>query len=292
MRDFKFRSLFSSRISSLASRSILAIAALSCIASTAQAQIPGAKIYAEYNIHFAGFNLGLLKFQSSTNGKTYTMKGETEVSLLGGLIYKWRGKTSARGTYKGSKITPKRFDFKFSDSKKAGSIKMKFTDGQVSSLKIAPYKAPSSRAIPVTRSHMTNVYDPFSALLAFTSTGRGFKSVCNKVIPIFDGKMRFDLKLSYKKSARINQSSTGGYSGRLTVCKVKYIPVAGHKPTKKEVKFMAKNNGVEVWLMPLPRSRMYVPYQIIVPTPYGKGRLVSSFFQIKQYGRPKLALVQ
>ncbi len=292
MRYFAFRSLFSAPKNFLHVFAIFGLASILSGTSPARAQIPGAKIYAEYNIHFAGFNLGMLKFSSRTNGANYSMKGETEVSLLGGLIYKWRGKTSASGSYKGYTITPKRFNFSFADNKKSGSIKMRFTGAQVSSLKIRPHKAPSASAIPVTRSHMTNVYDPFSALLAFTSTGKSYKSVCQKTIPIFEGKMRFDIKLSFKKVARINQRSSGGYSGRLVVCKAKYVPISGHKPHKKEVRFMAKNNGVEVWLMPLPHSRMYVPYQIIVPTPYGTGKLVSSFFQIKQYGRPKVALVQ
>ncbi len=289
MRYIGIKSLFLSRGVKL---SIFGLLTFLSTALPAQAQIPGAKIYAEYNIHFAGFNLGMLKFQSRTNGATYSMKGETEVSLLGGFLYKWRGKTSASGSYKGAKVTPKRFNFSFADHKKSGSIRMRFTGNQVSSLKIRPYKAPSASAIPVTRTHMTNVFDPFSALLAFTRTGKSYKSVCQKTIPIFEGKMRFNIKLSFKRIARIDQRSSGGYSGRLIVCKAKYIPIAGHKPHKKEVKFMTRNDGVEVWLMPLPRSRMYVPYQIIVPTPYGTGKLISSFFQVKQYGRPKIALVR
>jgi hypothetical protein len=34
---------------------------------------------------------------------------------------------------------------------------------------------------------------------------------------------------------------------------------------------MSETDEIEVWLVPLPRTPLYVPYQIFVPTAWGRG---------------------
>ena len=52
---------------------------------------------------------------------------------------------------------------------------------------------------------------------------------CDRRLPIFDGKERFDLVLSYKGQMKVSEQQPSGQPGMAHVCRVKYQPIAGHK---------------------------------------------------------------
>ncbi|ODR98268.1 hypothetical protein AUC69_10285 [Methyloceanibacter superfactus] len=76
-----------------------------------------------------------------------------------------------------------------------------------------------------------------------------------------------------------NRSATA-YSGPAVICRVKFIPIAGYKANDPGIKFMAQSNEIEVWLIPVSRTNMYVPYRIVLPTPVGYGTAVVTSIQV------------
>jgi hypothetical protein len=73
------------------------------------------------------------------------------------------------------------------------------------------------------------------------------------------------------------------------VCRVKYLPIAGHK-IDSVTEFMAANDNIEVALLPFPSANVFVPYQITVPTLAGSATLVSKRVDIAPLGGPRIAL--
>ena len=55
-------------------------------------------------------------------------------------------------------------------------------------------------------------------------------SACNQTFPIFDGETRYDIKLSYKDTQKVK---TKGYNGYAYICRMRYIPLFGHKKNQK-----------------------------------------------------------
>ena len=55
------------------------------------------------------------------------------------------------------------------------------------------------------------------------------------------------------------------------ICRVKFIPIAGYQPDNPGIKLMTETNEIEVWLIPVRGTFMYVPYRIVLPTPVGYG---------------------
>src|SRR5690606_20216201 len=98
----------------------------------------------------------------------------------------------------------------------------------VKSIALVPNKPPSSEAIKVKPDNLKHVFDPISATLAISNATSA--DACNRTIPVFDGKARFDLRLSLKGREAIKEKSPSGQPRELLVCRVKYIPIAGHKP--------------------------------------------------------------
>ena len=101
-------------------------------------------------------------------------------------------------------------------------------------------------------------------------------------IPVFDGEARFNLILKPKRTVKLQKNSSTGYSGFAAVCRVKFIPISGYRPDNPGIKLMTETNEIEVWLVSLPGTEMYVPYRIVLPTLVGFGYATSTSFQIQR----------
>jgi hypothetical protein len=108
-------------------------------------------------------------------------------------------------------------------------------------------------------------------------------------VPIFDGKERFDLLLSYRGEMKVSEQQPSGQPGIAYVCRVRYLPIAGHK-ADSETQFMAANDSIEVALRPIPSANLLVPYHVNIPTMAGYATVVSKRVEIISPGKPQIAL--
>ena len=113
---------------------------------------------------------------------------------------------------------------------------------------------------------------------------------CDRRLPIFDGKERFDLVLSYKGQMKVSEQQPSGQPAMAHVCRVKYQPIAGHK-VDTETSFMATTDAIEVALRPVPSANVLIPYQITIPTMVGYATLVAKRVEIETPGKPQIALL-
>jgi hypothetical protein len=251
------------------------------------------KVKASYGINFNGINIGDFKLTALMSSSEYSVNANAEISLLAGMLFDWQGTTSSSGRVIRRGPLPYNYSFGYKTSDKSERIDVKFSNNVVSEIAVNPPQRPSSSRVPITRKHMQNVVDPMSAVVLLTNTGGAGKSgveVCTRRLPIFDGKARYDLQLSYKGVKTI--SAANGYKGPAYICKVKFYPIAGHKPGDDDSDFAAKSDGIEVWMMPVSQAGIYVPYYIYVPTPAGSATLTSSGFDVDVSGDTRRALIQ
>ena len=255
--------------------------------------IKPARLTATYDLRFRGFSLGDMKFRSELKNGRYDMDVKVGVQLFGGLLYTWDGQASGSGSYRGTKPTPRSFSFSYRTSKKKVRQDMVFAGTKVKSVSRTPSKPPSPRNVPLTEDHKRGVFDPMSALILMSHAKRaGARQACERKVPLFDGRHRFDIVLSYKKTKRLRRNNGRGYSGTAVICRVQFVPIAGHRPNERTTHFMTRNKGIELWLIPAPSFNMYVPYYLKLPTPYGLASAISSKIQIETPGGARLALVR
>ncbi len=274
-------------------RLLIALAVIGVFkALPAEAQITDSQISAVYKIHLTGIPLGEFVFRSQVSGNRYAMRSETKISPpIVGLFFEWKGATSSQGNIAVGRPRPAEYRFHFRSNKKRGEVVMAFRGNRVASVTLLPKKKPSAKIVPVTRAHLAGVLDPMSALMVFTRRGKDPRSVCRQHLRLFDGQMRFDLKLSFKKMARLRRSQAG-YSGPAIVCRVTFLPISGYKRGNKSIQHFAKSKDIEIWLIPLRGSRNFVPYHISLPTPVGKATATAIHFQVRQPGGRQYALVR
>lgn len=222
-------------------------------------------VAANYRLAFNGFDVGTYQFQSQFDGKQFAASSSADVSALFGA-FRWKGSLASRGQINGSGPEPGSYQMAFKAKSKEGSVALSFAKGSVTSVSVLPVKPPHPDAVPVKPEQLKGVVDPISAILTMSHAPNG--RPCDKTVPVFDGKVRFDLVMSYKGTERIDERKPSGQPAQATVCKVKYKPIAGHKP-KDFVNPWVGYDTIEVALRQIPAANVYVPTRIVVPTTIG-----------------------
>ena len=242
-----------------------------------------ARITAVYRVELAGFNLGDFKLTTTFRGEEYQMRGEGRFTILQGLVYEWRGVSASTGRVTSQGPTPAMYALNYSDGgTKAGRLRMTFDDRGVTGVSMSPGRRPNPRTIPVTQEQLEGVLDPLSGafLSAHSENPNGDLNVCNQTLPVFDGMQRFDLVITPKRAVNVKRATPGGYAGPAVICAVKFIPIAGYQPDNAGIRLMSQSNEIEVWLIPVRNTKMYVPYRIVLPTPVGYGSALVTSIQV------------
>jgi uncharacterized protein DUF3108 len=242
------------------------------------------RIVSVYRIDLGDFNLGDFRFTTLLKGAEYQMRGEGHFSLLGGLIYNWRGVTASSGKLSNLGPEPAAYALSYVGGGESAQLRMSFDSGAVTQVSMLPKRQPKPRAIPITKEQLAGVLDPLAAvfLRARSDNPDGDSKVCDQTIPVFDGDWRFDLALSPKRKVKLRKQTPVGYSGFAVICGVKFIPIAGYSSDDPDIKLMSQSNEIEVWLVSLPGTAMYAPYRIVLPTAAGPISATSTSFQVQK----------
>ena len=164
---------------------------------------------------------------------------------------------------------------------------MQMSGGSVKDFMAEPPNSPDPQRVPVQDAHRKNVLDPMTAaIMRVPGSGDTFvPQACNRKLAVFDGRMRYDLQLAYKRLDRVR--SERGYQGTVVVCSVTFAPVAGHVPSRPAIKYLMQLRSAEMWLAPIAGTRLMVPYRVTLPTPLGEGVLeATQFVTVPQSPRP------
>ncbi len=77
------------------------------------------------------------------------------------------------------------------------------------------------------------------------------------------------------------EAQTRGYAGPVTGCAARYLPLAGYKRDSSATRYMAENRDMEVWLAPLERARVVVPFHIAIRTSAGMLLVQAAEFRLE-----------
>jgi hypothetical protein len=239
-----------------------------------------AHVHAAYHIRFGGVDLGNFVFNSRLKQKSYALSGDARVTAMFGA-YKWQGTTRSTGALIQAGPLPGAYSFAFQNQSKQGTVDVKFNGDSVSKIDIEPPSNPHPSVVPVMRDHLKGVLDPLSAVMAMSRSQSGRISgvnPCARKLPIFDGKQRFDLLLSFKRTAALSEIGVKN-DARAYVCRVKYVPIAGVR-MNEETQRLQRETGIEVWMLPMVEANVFVPYHISIPMMAGTATLTVSRLDI------------
>jgi hypothetical protein len=163
-------------------------------------------------------------------------------------------------------------------SKKSEAVHMILSNGTVREYGIDPEPGVDPDRIPITEAHRRGVYDPMTgSMLRVPGTGDLFTpDACRTGAAIFDGRMRYDLKLDFKRMETVKAEK--GYQGPVVVCAIYFSPVAGYIPDRAVIKYLTAQRNIEIAFAPVAGTRILVPYRMVIPTPLGTAMLQATQF--------------
>ena len=163
-------------------------------------------------------------------------------------------------------------------SKKSETIRLALVNGNIKEFSIEPEPPVDPDRIVVTDAHRKNVFDPMTgSMLRVPGTAELMSpDSCRTAAGIFDGRLRYDLKLDFKRMETVKAER--GYHGPAIVCSIYFTPVAGYIPDRPVIKYLASQRNIEIAFVPIAGTRVLVPFRMTIPTPFGPAMLEATSF--------------
>ncbi len=164
-----------------------------------------ARLEARYTASLAGITLGEGSWLVDVREDRFSAEAKGSTSGLARFFSSGHGTTASRGAIKNGQLVPANYAISVKWGKKFEDLRMKIADGAVKDLTIEPPMVEHPDRIRVTEAHRRNVLDPMTGSLLRVA-GKGdlmAPEVCKQHAPIFDGRMRYDLTLAYKRIEQV-----------------------------------------------------------------------------------------
>jgi hypothetical protein len=254
---------------------VLMLLASAGMAGPARAQ---GKLEAQYHATLAGLPIGKGTWVIDIGDSQYTAAASGMTTGLLKVFTGGRATGAAHGMLSGGQTVSSNYATTITSNKKVDEVRVVVNGGNVKEFKVEPPPEDNPQRIPVTDAQRQGVTDPMTASLVRVP-GSGDTRVadaCNRQVAVFDGRLRYDLRLSFKRMDRVESSK--GYSGAVVVCSLAFAPVAGFVPDRYAIKYLAKARDIEIWLAPISGTRVMVPYRAQMETPLGLGVVEATQF--------------
>jgi hypothetical protein len=236
------------------------------------------KLDASYAVTLGGVPVGKGSWTIDVQDDQFTATASGATSGLLRVFASGQGNSAAHGIVTGGQPIALTYASSIVADNRSDQVRILFSGGAVKDYLADPPTMPSPDRVPLTDASRKGVLDPMTAsLIRVAGTGDTFvPEACQRTLPVFDGRMRYDLQLAFKHLDKVK--SEKGYQGTVVVCSVYFTPVAGHVPERSTIKYLAAQRDMELWLAPIAGTRLMVPYRASIPTPIGMGVLLANQF--------------
>jgi hypothetical protein len=268
----------------------LALLALAWSAAPHGAAAQG-RLDAQYEATLAGVPVGRGSWAIEIGDDTYAAAAQGGTAGLLKAFSQGSGTGASQGRIVNGALVANAYQASTTTGKKSEQIHITLANGNVKEFGIDPEPPVDAERIPVTDAHKKGVFDPMtSSLLRVPGTGDPLSpEACRAGASVFDGRMRYDLKLDFKRMETVKAER--GYYGPAVVCSVYFTPIAGYIPDRPVIKYLAGQRNIEIAFAPIIGTRVLVPFRMVIPTPLGTAMLEATSF-VTQATPPHVAKTQ
>ena len=242
-------------------------ATLALIVATLGAARADSRLAAHYGVSVAGLAVGKADLDVVIGSTEYTSAANGRASGLLRALIAGEGTLSTRGAVTEGRLLPASFSARTAGDDETSSVSMTIENGDAKDV-TAETSAPDAERVALTADHRKGIVDPLSALLIPVG-GSGevvAAEACQRTLPIFDGRRRFDLALSFRRLERVKAAK--GYAGPVVVCAVKFKAIAGHRVGSALVKYL-DGREIELTLAPIAGTRLLAPFRLLIANMLG-----------------------
>src|ERR1700737_3987667 len=236
------------------------------------------RLDAQYEASLAGIPIGKGGWTIEIGDDVFSASAQGGTSGLMKAFSGGTGSGASQGRVVNGALVASSYVATTNTSKKSETIRLTLANGSVKEFSIEPEPPVDADRIVVTEAHRKNVFDPMTGAMLRAPANMDPLSpdVCRTGAGIFDGRLRYDLKLDYKRSETVKAEK--GYHGPAVVCAIYFTPVAGYIPDRPGIKYLAQQRNIEIAFVPIAGTRMLVPFRMTIPTPFGPAVLEATSF--------------
>jgi hypothetical protein len=267
-------------VSHSSSRSRLALVAGLCAGTWLAPQAASAqgRLDAQYEATLAGIPVGKGAWTIEIGDDTFSASAQGGTAGLLKAFSGGSGSGASLGRVVNGALVASAYTASTTTQKKTETIRMALANGTVKESSIDPVPPVDPDRVPVTEAHRKGVFDPMTgSMLRVPGNGELLSpDSCRTGAGIFDGRLRYDLKLDYKRMETVKAER--GYHGPALVCAIYFTPVAGYIPDRPVIKYLATERRIEIAFVPIAGTRVLVPFRMSIPTPLGLAMLEATSF--------------
>lgn len=263
---------------SLSARLGFGLCAAAFVALAPQAAGAQGRLDAQYEATLAGIPVGKGAWTIEIGDDTFSAAAQGGTAGLLKAFSGGTGSGASQGRVVGGALVANAYTATTTTQKKSETIRLVLANGGVKDFSIEPAPPVDPGRVVVTEAHRKGVLDPMTgSMLRVPGNGEVMApDSCRTGTGIFDGRMRYDLKLDYKRIETVKAER--GYHGPALVCAIYFTPVAGYIPDRPVIKYLASERKMEIAFVPIAGTRILVPFRMTIPTPFGPARLEATSF--------------
>src|ERR1700687_1390486 len=218
------------------------------------------KLEAQYEATLAGIPVGRGAWNVDISDDQLSAAASRGTMGLLNAIAGGSGTGGAHGRVVDGALVSTNYSATTTTSKKSEAIRIVLSNGNVKEYAIEPEPPVDPDRLPITDAHRRGVYDPMTgSMLRVPGSGDPLSpEACRTGAAIFDGRMRYDLKLDFKRLETVRAEK--GYRGPVVVCAVYFSPVAGYIPDRPVIKYLAAQRNIEIAFAPIAGTRILLPF--------------------------------
>ncbi|WGR95939.1 DUF3108 domain-containing protein [Bradyrhizobium sp. ISRA443] len=249
------------------------------------------RLDAQYEATLAGIPVGKGSWTVEIGDDTFSASAQGGTAGLLKAFAGGTGSGASQGRVVNGALVANSYTATTTTSKKSETIRMVLANGNVKDSTIEPVPPVDADRIPVTDAHKKGVFDPMTGSMLRVPGNSELMSPdsCRTAAGVFDGRMRYDLKLDYKRVVTVKAER--GYHGPALVCAIYFVPISGYIPDRPVIKYLAAQRNIEITLVPIAGTRILVPFRMTIPTPLGPAMLEATSF-VTSAAPPRVAKTQ
>jgi hypothetical protein len=224
------------------------------------------RLKAHYTISMTGVSIGHIVWIVAIGDQRYTTSANGKASGVLSMLVNGEGAVDVRGTAVDGRLAPRFFTSAINDDEGKSELRMSFDETGVKDL-VGQAPPPGKDRVPVREADRRGVTDPLSAMLIPADDDAFAAANCDRVLPVFDGRRRYDLSLTFKRIDKVKLEHS--YSGAVLVCGVILRPIAGYRADSMLVKYVAGRRDMELWFAPIAGTAVIAPIRVSMPTLLG-----------------------
>jgi len=229
----------------------------------------------DYKIALGGFDFGSADIKAEIGGSEYELDAFIKTEGIAEQFFETTFALASQGSFSGNRVKPARFVSTYVDADSTRRVELTYPRSGAPIMAAEPaYEDGFGPHVQLNDILMTQ--DPISALLLPVRSATA--SPCDRSLPLFDGRRRYDLQLREDGMMEMNDGESG-YNGPVMRCTVGMLPVSGYE-RKTLIKLLAREDSIRVWLAPLEGSDVWVPVRLTLRTPFGGAVMRATRFEV------------